>query len=168
MTLHADDVLKKYGWPQSHRELARLIAGGDTAQQLIEAQGQRVVRQPDPAWDWEYEAALCAECDLLLIELARPVEIERIVVTLGRPMPVAYTMTHVHVADADGNLMCPQCADGGAPCGEDHAALMCDAPMPVGCASCPDAPALPGGDHCKGCRPYEEQFDSDLYYGVYL
>jgi len=168
MKLTADAVLKQNGWPESHAELARLIAEGDTAQTLIEAQGQRVIRQPDPKWDWEHEAGLCAECDLLLIRLPKPVKLERIVVTLGRPMPVQYEMTHAHVADAAGNLMCPDCADGGEPCGEPHQAHMCDAPMVVECASCSVAPAMPREDHCPECRPYEGQYDSDRYYGIYL
>lgn len=168
MKLTADEVLKQNGWPESRYELARLIAEGDTAQTLMEAQGQRVIRQPDRNWDWEHEAGLCAECDLLLIELPRPVKVERAVVTLGRAMPVEYELTHVHVADAAGNLMCPDCADGGEPCGEPHQAHMCDTPSPVMCEHCPDGVALPGHDHCLDCRPYEPEWDKDQYIGLYL
>jgi hypothetical protein len=151
----------------TRRDLARLIAEGDTAQTLMEAQGQRAIRQPDPCWDWEHEAGLCAECDLLLIKLPRPVTLERVVVTLGRAMPVVYEMTHAHVADADGRLMCPDCADGGAPCGQPHDATMCDAPTPVECSHC-TGPALPTADYCLECRPYEPDWDKDRYLGIYL
>lgn len=152
----------------TRRDLAQMAAEGDAVQTLMEAQGQRVIRQPDAKWDWEHEAGLCAECDLLLIKLPRPVKLERAVVTLGRAMPVEYELTHVHVADAAGNLMCPDCADGGEPCGEPHDAYMCDTPSPVECFNCVGGAALPGQDHCLDCRPAEEQYDSDRYYGIYL
>lgn len=147
-------------------DLAGAIAQGDTAHQLMEALGQRVIRQPDPRWDWEHEAALC-DCGLLLIELPRPVTLERVVVTMGRALPVEYEMTHAHVADGAGNVMCPDCADGGEPCGEDHQALMCDAPVPVQCAHCV-GPSLPNLDYCLECRPYEPEWDKDGYLGIYL
>lgn len=168
MNITADDVLRRNKWPESHYDLARLIAEGDVTRTLLEAQGQRVVRVSDPGWDWENEAAQCAECDLLLVELKRPVVLERVVVTLGRPMPVEYPMTHAHVADAAGNLMCPDCADAGAPCGQPHDAEMCDTPTPAECAHCADNPALPNQDFCLECRPYEEEWDGDLYAGIYL
>lgn len=148
-------------------ELAEAIAQGDTAHKLMEALGQRVIRQPDPRWDWEHEAALC-ECGLLLIELPRPVKLERVVVTLGRALPVEYDMTHAHVADPAGNLMCPECADAGEPCGEDHQAEMCDTPAPQMCEHCGTGAALPGQDHCLECRPYEPEWDKDAYMGIYL
>lgn len=147
-------------------ELAALVAEGDTAGTLLEAIGQRVVRQPDPRWDWENLAALC-DCGLLLVKLPRPVKLERVVVTLGRALPVAYDMTHVHVADGEGRVMCPDCADAGEPCGVDHEAEMCDTPTPRECASCIEA-ALPNQDFCLDCRPYEQQYEPDRYYGIYL
>lgn len=147
-------------------ELAEAIAQDDTAS-LVEALGQRVIRQPNPRWDWEHEAAQC-ECGLLLIELPRPVRLERAVVTFGRALPVTYTMTHAHVADAAGNVMCAECADLGEPCGEDHEAFMCDTPAAEECAHCPSSPALPGQDYCLDCRPYEPEWDRDQYQGIYL
>ncbi|MFC4328269.1 hypothetical protein ACFPC0_10575 [Streptomyces andamanensis] len=147
-------------------ELAALAAQRETAGTLLEAIGQRVVCQPDARWDWESEAALC-ECGLLLVELPRPVVLERAVVTMGRSLPVSYEMTHAHVADGAGRLLCPDCADAGEACGEPHEALMCDTPTPRPCRSC-SAAALPNQDHCIECRPYEEQYDSDRYYGIYL
>lgn len=148
--------------------LAEAIAQGDTAHLLMEALGQRVVRQSSPRWDWEHEAAQCGECDLLLIELPRPVKLERVVVTLGRALPVQYELTHVHVADAAGHLMCPQCADAGEPCGEDHQAAMCDTPTPQMCEHCATGFALPEQDYCLECRPYEPEWDKDQYVGIYL
>lgn len=165
MKLTADAVMQQNGWGESHYELARLIAEGDTAQTLIEAQAQRVIRV-DEKWDWEHEGAVC-ECDLLLVKLPRPVMIERIVVTLGRALPVQYNLTHVHAADEHGNVMCPDCADMGEPCGEDHQATMCDAPAPVQCAHC-TGPTLPNVDYCGECRPYELDWDKDRYLGIYL
>jgi hypothetical protein len=148
-------------------DLAEAIAEGDTAHKLMEALGQRMIRQPDTRWDWENEAAQC-ECDLLLIELPRPVMLERVVVTFGKALPVQYPMTHAHVADADGNAMCPECADAGEPCGEDHQATMCDTPTPQMCEHCATGAALPNEDHCLECRPYEREWNKDLYLGIYL
>lgn len=147
-------------------DLAAAVTRGDTTL-LVEALGQRVIRQPDPRWDWEHEAAEC-ECGLLLVELPRPVRLERVVVTLGRALPVVYDMTHAHVADAAGNVMCPECADAGEPCGEDHQAYMCDTPTAQMCEHCAQEAALPQQDHCLDCRPYEPEWDKDQYTGIYL
>lgn len=145
------------------QELAELIAAGDVETKMIEAIGQRAVRHPR-GWDWEFEAAVC-ECGLLLIALPRPVTITRIVVTLGRAMPVQYPMTHAHVADERGRLLCMECvADAGDPC-PGHDAEMCDTPTAFVCESCTDA-ALPGRDHCLDHRPYELDWDKDRYLGL--
>jgi hypothetical protein len=165
MKLPADDVTAQRVRPGSHAELAQLIAQGATVQTLVEALGQRAIRV-DRDWDWENEGAQC-DCGLLLVELPRPVKLARVVVTLGRAMPVEYEMTHAHAADDAGNPVCPDCADGGEPCGAPHQAEMCDTPVPVQCSHCTEA-ALPGEDFCPECRPYEPEWDKDRYLGIYL
>jgi hypothetical protein len=144
-------------------DLAHLIADGDAEMKILDALAQRVARWTDPAWDWEHEAAVC-ECGLLLSPLARSFRMERSVVTLGRVMPVQYTVTHAHVADAAGRLRCPECAGEDEPC-PGHDAQMCDTPVPVECGACAQA-ALPGCDYCLDCRPYEPEWDKDAYLGL--
>lgn len=149
-------------------ELAQLMAkGADAETELFEAIGQRVVRrrvrQADAGWVWQDEAAQC-ECGLLLVLLPRPLTLTRTVLLLGQPRQVEYPMTHAHLADTDGRLLCPECADGDTPC-EGHPAEMCDTPTAMTCSRCTGA-ARPGADHCLDCRPYEAAWDRDTYLGL--
>lgn len=146
-------------------ELTRRLAGGETAVALAEAAGQRMVRAPEQ-WDWEAEGGVC-ECGLLMVRLPRTLRVTRHVVTFGRVFPVTYDMTHAHAADAAGRPMCSECADseGGGRCPE-HPAEMCDTPTVVLCGDCQDAAALPGDGLCRGCLPYEVEWDKDMYLGL--
>lgn len=151
-------------------ELAARIAAGDGTAELIEALGQRLVRPPED-WEWETEAGTCT-CGLLLVELPRPVRLDRVIVVPGvvasktsRALVVPFTMTHAHVAHpADGRARCAECWEEDGPCAE-HEAHMCDTPCAEQCAQCYDA-ALPGQDHCKDHRPHEDEWDKDRYLGL--
>ncbi len=145
-------------------ELTALLAEADTTAQQIEALGQRLVRMP-PSWDWESLAAVCQHCDLLLVPLGRSITVQRIVITVGRPMPVSYDLTHAHLADTHGHPVCLQCIDTDTPC-PDHQAYLCDTPEPQPCTVCDKEPALPGQDFCLGCRAAEPEWDKDTYLGL--
>lgn len=146
-------------------ELAHLIAQGDAAAKMAEAAGQRMVRFPEQ-WDWEDEGAEC-ECGLLMVRLPRKIRVERHVVTLGRVFPVSYDMDYTHAADAAGQPVCAECVDNGdgVRCPE-HPGEMCDTPTAELCGECMDAAALPGEGTCAACRPYEVEWDKDLYLGL--
>jgi len=145
-------------------ELEAKIASGETIATLVEAAAQRMVRVP-LEWDWQTEGGEC-ECGLLMARLPHPVWVERQVVTFGRAMPVRYHLTHAHAADTTGAPLCAECADvkPGHRCPE-HLGLMCDTPTVVLCNVCADEAALPGGDHCRACAPYEPEWDKDRYLG---
>lgn len=139
--------------PQELEQLLSHASEAVVAAELAEATAQRMVRTPS-GWDWRRDGAVC-ECGLLLTRLPRPVLLRRLVVTFGRPMPVDYRLTHVHIAGRDGWPLCVGCAAGrpGCPGGPAHLAVLCDTPTPRVCGACQQRPARPEQNRCRGCPP---------------